>query len=260
VARVPLERRGPRGQQRASLSSARRRIVARQKVQVRGPLVLERQLLKRVAPDSPNPEQPDLDGRARTPRRPAAVGVQLRAGLPTAVLLIAAPLNGALRLADPGLRRAHRRGPTTSSGARGGIPRAGPSRLPGRLTVRPAVRPAVQPPARRPPRETARTCAVRHLHVHRPSVSDRPAHRPERLLEASSAPPTRNGRRHGLELVRIPAPGRHARRPRVTVRYRLIAVPGRTRRMPRTEPDRRGGLRLQPASSGACAGRQRSIH
>jgi hypothetical protein len=244
LARTPLERPGPGGRRQERFSSARRRIAARQPIvgpvplarQVRGPLGLGRQVRGRrgpgpVTPGSRNHGQLDRDGKARTPMKRAGVGAQRRVLL-MAALPIAVPLNAALHIAGRGRRRAHRRGPTTSNGDRGGIPRAGRPRP----TVRPTVRLAVRPAAR-PPR-----------------------HRLALVLEASSVPRTKNARPPGARPLRIRAPDRHARRQPATVRRRPIVAPARTRRAPHTDRDRRSNPALQPAWSGAYAVHQRSTH
>jgi hypothetical protein len=194
LARASLGRPGPQGQPQESLSSARRQIVAGQRLPgplVPGPLGPERPPLLGRLPLGPAVQDSRHHARTHpdgTPLRPAPAGgklhrgrllrasepavvrphvmrTRLRAALRTAAplnaLRIEPPLNAPLRIAGRGRRRAHRRDRTTSSGDRDGIQRVGRARprdpLPVRLTVRTAVRPAVQAPVRRPRRRPART-------------------------------------------------------------------------------------------------------
>jgi hypothetical protein len=259
--RAPLERRGPLARPRERLSSARGPIAI--------PQLLPGQLLPALA----------------VVRRHVA-RTQLRAALPMAARLtelpIAEPLNVGLRhaalrrvgfrhgvrhragplRAEERRRRAHSRRPPASSALRGGTRRCGrprrPDRRPDRRRVQLAVRLVVQPfdrPRRRPP---VRSRALLRLHGHRSSVSDRPGHPPARLLGASSVPPTRSGRRHGVGPVLIRGPDRRVHRRLATVRRRRIAVPGRISRAPRTERDRPRNPALLCASSVGCGVPQRS--
>ena len=293
LARTP-ERLGQhvRRQERASI--ARQRIAARQRVPgllVPGLLALGVLVLAGLLPGRMVP------GPATVRRR--VMRTQLHEEL-TVAPLIAAPLNVGLRLAARGRRPARRRvqlnavlrlaahgrrparrrvqlnavllsrpavgveciaalrqrGTATAVGSSGlGQPQPADRQL-DRLTGRRGVRPALRPPGRQLPRLTA----VLRLRVHRWIVSDRPVRPRAQALGASSALPSRNGRRHAVGQVPTNAPHPHVRLPHVTDRRRPIAAPGRTRRALRTERGRRSSPAREPGWSAACAVPPRSIH